>query len=232
MTNRPALPPGQRLRQSFDRFGLGLFANRVVDKNTAPSLRIRGDLKQELTVTDQLQSLDRVDQLSDFHCVTTWSVVGLKWSGYRFRDFYHNIVVPQCLPDSDSHFVVFRSYDGYAVSMSLHDLLRDNVLLADNVDGNPLGIEHGGPLRLVAPDHYGYKSAKHLESIEFWRDSRYYRFPFPYPNLMDHPRGRVEYEERAKWLPNWLVRPLYRVLQAPARRKHARAVKAYKGSKT
>jgi len=65
-------------------------------------------------------------------------------------------------------------------------------------------------VRLVAPGHYGYKQIKHLRAIEFWRDARHYRYPAP--RFLDHPRARVDREERVVGLPNWLVRPLYRLV--------------------
>jgi DMSO/TMAO reductase YedYZ molybdopterin-dependent catalytic subunit len=111
--------------------------------------------------------------------------------------------------------------------MLLEDLLAPGVLLADTLDGEKLGLEHGAPLRLVAPAHYGYKNVKHIGAIEFWHDRKHYRFPYPYPDFMDHPRGRVALEERARWFPAWLLRPFYRVLIPLARRKSRKALAAY-----
>lgn len=68
---------------------------------------------------------------------------------------------------------------------------------------------------LIALAHYGYKNVKHLIAIEFWRDRRGYRFPLPYPSLMEHPRARVALEERGRFLPAWLFRALYRPLIVP-----------------
>jgi DMSO/TMAO reductase YedYZ molybdopterin-dependent catalytic subunit len=101
------------------------------------------------------------------------------------------------------------------------------VLLADTLGGEPLNVAHGAPLRLVAPAHYGYKNLKHLAAIEYWTDRRHYRFPWPYPNLMDHPRARVALEERARFLPAWLLRPFYRMVMPLARAKAARGLAAY-----
>jgi DMSO/TMAO reductase YedYZ molybdopterin-dependent catalytic subunit len=94
--------------------------------------------------------------------------------------------------------------------MLLEDLLAPDVLLADILDGQPLTIEHGAPLRLVAPAHYGYKSVKYLSRIELRSEDIGYRvsgFRF-----MDHLRARVALEERGRGAPGWLLRYLYRPL--------------------
>ncbi|HYP57169.1 MAG TPA: molybdopterin-dependent oxidoreductase [Beijerinckia sp.] len=222
------LPPGQVEFSSFDRFGLGLFANRFPANPNKIEITIGGDVASPLMVSDAFAALPRVEQVSDFHCVTTWSVRSLQWSGVRFSDFYQQVVVPQAKPFEGADFVVFRAQDGYAVSMQLADLMAPDVMLADMLEGGGLGIEHGAPLRLVAPAHYGYKNAKHISAIEFWLNRRHYRFPFPYPNLMDHPRGRVAFEERARYLPLWFIGPLYRAAMPLARRKARKALAKYR----
>lgn len=207
------LPPGQFLLDEFPRFGLGKFARRFPTNPDQLAVRIGGDVERPLSIGQaQLAGLERVEIQADFHCVTCWSVRNQRWSGYRFADFYAAIVRGQAGPEADANLVVLRAADGYASSLPLEDLLAGEVLLADRLDGEPLGIKHGAPLRLVAPTHYGYKNVKHLTAIEFWRDARNYRFPRPYPKLMDHPRARVALEERTRWLPAWLIRPLYRRL--------------------
>jgi DMSO/TMAO reductase YedYZ molybdopterin-dependent catalytic subunit len=98
--------------------------------------------------------------------------------------------------------------------MPLEDLLASDVLLADHVDGELLGLAHGAPLRLVAPAHYGYKSVKHIRSIEFLDRGERFR-PVAY-RFMAHPR--VPEEERGLGLPGivfrWLYRPLVRMVIA------------------
>ncbi len=226
-TENNPLPPGQCIAPSFERFGLGLFANRFPANPDVIALIIGGDVAQSVKVGRELAALPRIEQLSDFHCVTTWSVQSVRWGGVRFSDFYREIIVPLAKPLAGANFVVLHGQDGYRVSMQLADMMAPDVLLADTFDGKPLSIAHGAPLRLVAPAHYGYKNAKHIDVIELWTDSRHYNFPFPYPNLMDHPRGRVAFEERARFLPPWLIRPLYRALIPWARYKMRKALEAY-----
>ena len=91
--------------------------------------------------------------------------------------------------------------------MQLEDLLSSDVLLADTLDGAPLSVDHGAPLRLIAPQHYGYKSIKHLSRIEFRLPSSGYRVSAL--TFMDHPRAREAEEERGRYFPAWLLRYAY-----------------------
>ena len=208
------LPPGQYELDEFPRFGLIQFANRFPEETRQVSLKITGDVDRSIKVADELRDLPRVDQTCDFHCVTTWTRCSLRWSGFRFSDFYERIVVPRASPQQDATFVILRGQDGYASSLPLADLLVDSVLFAERLNDGQLPIEHGAPLRLVAPAHYGYKSVKHVCSVEFWHDDRNYRsaaFRFA-----DHPRARVALEERGRGVPGWFLRHLYRPLVRPA----------------
>ncbi len=99
--------------------------------------------------------LPRVEQVSDFDCMTTWSCRSLQWSGVRFANFYQQIVLPMARPFADAEFVVLRGQDGYRSCLPFADLLATDVLLADRIDSQPLSIEHDAPTRLVAPAHYG-----------------------------------------------------------------------------
>jgi DMSO/TMAO reductase YedYZ molybdopterin-dependent catalytic subunit len=145
---------------------------------------------------------------ADFHCVTTWSHLGLVWGGVKFSDFFRERVAPLSGASAAIVGVVLRGQDGYRTSLLLEDLMADDVLLADELDGLPLTIEHGAPLRLIAPGHYGYKSMKHLSHLEFCAtapDIKHGPLAF-----LDHPRARVALEERGRWFPGWLLRHVYR----------------------
>lgn len=212
MDNSKALPPGQVQVPEMLRFGLPTFAKKIKKGLDKVEIKINGDVKSPLLVTDQLRTLVRVDQVSDFHCVTTWSVVDLNWGGYRFKEFYEQIVVPDAQPNETVKYVVFEGLDGYRVSMVLADLLNEDVLLADSLYGQDLGLAHGAPMRLVAPAHYGYKNIKHIVAIRFLASLDAYSFPFPYPNRMEHLRARVALEERGLLENKKLIRRLYRML--------------------
>ncbi len=219
------LPPGQFEIDEFPRFGLGQFASRFPGEPARIALDIRGDVEQSITVDGELRELPRVGHVSDFHCVTTWTRRVLGWTGIRFVDFYERIVVPRARPQPEATFVILRGQDGYAPSLPLSDLLAGDVLLADRLEGRPLSIEHGAPLRLVAPAHYGYKNAKHLCGVEFWRDRRAYRSASYW--FMDHPRARVAYEERGRGVPGWVLRYLYRATIPSTARQFRRALERH-----
>ena len=221
MTGAP-LPPGQRERATFPRFGLVPFARRFPYQADRIELKIRGHVANEIAISTHFDSLERIEQRSDFHCVTTWSCRGLSWSGVRFADFYTQLVKPLARPSEDIALVVMCGQDGYHSSLPLDDLLAEDVMLADRLNGAPLGIEHGAPLRLIAPAHYGYKCVKHIRAIEFWSAEYRYR-PVGFA-FMAHPRARVAHEERGLW-PARLLRWMYRPLIAPTVRRFEKAMR-------
>ncbi len=217
-----SLPPGQRAIESFPRFGLPQYANRFAKELDHIRIIIGGDI-DEFEISQDISSLPRVHQVSDFHCVTTWSKLNLHWSGYRFRDFYHTFI--DAMAPHDTSHVVLKAQDGYKTSLPLQDLMQDNVILADQLDGKPLGIEHGAPLRLVAPDHYGYKNLKHIKRIEFYIQKQYIKQGIL--SFMDHPRARVHFEERASNGPGRFFRWLYKFGIKKTMRDFALATESY-----
>ncbi len=199
------LPPGQKVFEIFPRFGLPQFANRFPKETENIKFSIGGDL-EELELSDELTSLNRVHQTSDFHCVTTWSKLDLNWSGYLFRDFFTTLILPKI--SNEINFVVLKAQDGYKTSLPLSDLMNSNVLLADQLNNKSLGIAHGAPIRIVAPDHYGYKNIKHVNRMEFYSKQKVIKRGIS--RFMDHPRARVRFEERASKGPGILFRFLYK----------------------
>ncbi len=216
------LPPGQRAIATFPRFGLIEFAGRFPEVSGDDGIKVSGDVGNPVTIGAEMARLPRVEQTSDFHCVTTWSSLGLQWGGVRFADFYRELVVPLAAPSADATFVVLRARDGAHISLPLEDLLQGDVLLADRLHGEALTVEHGGPMRIVAPGHYGYKNIKFINRIEFWRTGDNYR-PYGF-RFMAHPRGRVWLEERGQWIPGWVLRYVYRPMIGPTIKYFERAL--------
>lgn len=216
------LPPGQRARKDFPRFGHTAFADRFPARPRLIELQIGGDLQRQMALGALWDTLPRTQQHSDFHCVTTWSKQGLRWGGVRFRDVHAWLAQAGAGIDAAVQLVEFRAQDGYRSALPLADLLADDVLLADELDGMPLPLAHGAPLRLVAPAHYGYKNVKHLKQINFLCDASQHK-PVG-PAFMAHPRARVAQEERGQIFPGWLLRWLYRPLIAPTAQRFAAAL--------
>ncbi len=199
------LPPGQKELNIFPRFGLPQYANRFPEKVDKIKFSVGGDL-EAFIISDELHTLTRTNQVSDFHCVTTWSKLNLHWSGYRFNEFYTKLILPKV--PTEISFVVLKAQDGYKTSLPLIDLMKQNVLLADQLDNQVLTMEHGAPIRIIAPDHYGYKNLKHIKRIEFYTQNQIIKQG--YLSFMDHPRARVAHEERTTKGPAFFFRWLYK----------------------
>ncbi|MEU7907391.1 molybdopterin-dependent oxidoreductase [Actinoplanes sp. NPDC049118] len=203
-----ALPPGQRELRVFPRFS----DNPLRRPPAAPAqatLTVTGAVRHRLTIDlDELHELVPQTALTaDFHCVTTWTVRNLTWRGALFADFWQQVVVPRCQPDPGARHLIVRGLDGVQAIIDLRDALEPDVLLADQLDGAPLGEVHGAPLRFVTPRQYGYKNIKHLHSIEVCRTAPPSTF-----GAKEHPRARVAFEERHATRPAWTLRWAYRSL--------------------
>nr|WP_042191021.1 molybdopterin-dependent oxidoreductase [Kibdelosporangium sp. MJ126-NF4]CEL19785.1 hypothetical protein [Kibdelosporangium sp. MJ126-NF4]CTQ97010.1 hypothetical protein [Kibdelosporangium sp. MJ126-NF4] len=213
----PALPRGQQAA-SLERFGLPSFAAIRPAVPVNPVVWVTGAVRQpvQLDLTDLLALPEYREQRSDLHCVTTWSSPGLLWGGVPFRAV-HEMLAPQVRPRQRCRWVAFSGLDGFRGCLSLEDALADDVLIADTLDGQPLRADQGAPARLVAPAHYGYKNVRHLCAIEYRLDYD----PGP-ARWLGHPRGRVAHEERSRFLPGWMWRPLWRAMVPRVRAVYAR----------
>jgi DMSO/TMAO reductase YedYZ molybdopterin-dependent catalytic subunit len=139
----------------------------------------------------------------------------LRWEGVAFATFHRLIITPLLQPSVTISHVVFRGLDGYQSTVLLEDALADDVLIADRLDGRPLDSDHGAPVRLVSPSQYGFVSTKHLCRIEVHTSEPAVRYhPSPVTQLglqlvKPHRRARVWEEERHRYLPARVVRPVY-----------------------
>jgi DMSO/TMAO reductase YedYZ molybdopterin-dependent catalytic subunit len=167
-TNRhgmPQLPPGQRRVPNWPVLDLGDLPN----VSTAVwRLEIDGLVERPVVLTwDDFMALPQTDDVSDFHCVTTWSRMDLRWRGVRFQD-----LMDLARPEPAASFVVTTGYDvdassgeAYTTNLSLEEATKPDVLLVHTVDGSPLPREHGGPCRMITPQHYAWKGAKWIRRI-------------------------------------------------------------------
>ena len=111
---------------------------------------------------EELRTLPRAHQVSDFHCVTGWTVHGVRWSGVRFAH-----LLDQVEPLPEAKAIRFVSLEQpYDDSLTLEQLRLHDVLLALDMDGAPLSRPHGSPARVVIPEMYGYKGVKWLTRME------------------------------------------------------------------
>jgi DMSO/TMAO reductase YedYZ molybdopterin-dependent catalytic subunit len=153
--------------------------------------------------------LQRREIVADLHCVATWTYRDLAWSGYAFRDVYEQLIAPHVHAGAKFDYVEFKALDGYRTCILLADLLDEDVLLADQLQGEPISKEHGAPLRLIVPQLYGYKNVKHVCAIKMRPD---FRRSAVDRQTQAHPRARVALEERGRVLPGPVWRILYRAV--------------------
>jgi DMSO/TMAO reductase YedYZ molybdopterin-dependent catalytic subunit len=111
---------------------------------------------------NELNAISSVEMRNDIHCVTGWSKFDNKWAGVPVLEVLHRV---QLKPEATA--VMVHSYGGYTTNLLLEDLARPENLLAHTHNGQPLAKEHGGPMRLVVPHLYFWKSAKWVRGFEF-----------------------------------------------------------------
>lgn len=183
-----------RPRTGADRLAPGQYATRkwpVLTYGDAPDidlsawrLRIQGLVAEavELRWSD-LQALPRVEVVADFHCVTRFSTLDNRWSGFGTR-----AVLERAAVQPEASHVLVHCYGDYTTNLPLEDFLSDHALFADRHGGAPLPADHGGPLRLVVPHLYAWKSAKWVAGIElvdsdrrgFWERHGYHTYGDPW----------------------------------------------------
>ncbi|HUJ55994.1 MAG TPA: sulfite oxidase-like oxidoreductase [Gaiellaceae bacterium] len=153
------LPPGQYLTEKWPV----LHAGDVPQTDLATwTFRVLGEVESPLELTwEQFQELPRTENMQDIHCVTRWSRFDARFGGVHWRD-----LAPRVQPRASARFVIAHAEAGFTSNVPLSSLEDDLALLATEADGKPLTSEHGGPLRLVIPGKYFWKSAKWLRAIE------------------------------------------------------------------
>ncbi len=152
------LPPGQVLTTKFPILDLG-FKPPISTEEFR--LTVTGEVENPVTLNwAALMALPRVTRALDFHCVTRWSRFDLEWTGLLFADLCDLVK-----PTPAARYILQRSRDGYSSNLPLEEALRPNVLIAYELDGQPIPLEHGGPARLIAPHLYAWKGAKFLSAL-------------------------------------------------------------------
>ncbi len=179
-------PPGQVVTEKWPVLHYGGVPKIPREKW---SLRLFGLIEGDpITLRwDDLLALTQASTTEDIHCVTRWSRLGMSFEGVLFSEIA-NLVK---LKPEASH-VMIHAENSFTTNLSLEDLLQPNVIFAHRADGQDLPADHGGPVRLVVPHLYFWKSAKWVRGVEFMdRDRAGFWESFGY-----HMRGDPWQEER------------------------------------
>jgi DMSO/TMAO reductase YedYZ molybdopterin-dependent catalytic subunit len=163
----PQLPTGQHEVKNWPVLDLGETPAIAPDQWR---LEVGGLVENPVTLTwSDLLALPQVEDVSDFHCVTTWSRFENHWKGVRFRTIAELVV-----PKPEAAYVLCTGYDHapgttipYTTNLALARAVEDDVLLVHTWEGQPLPREHGGPCRMITPKLYAWKGAKWIRRIDF-----------------------------------------------------------------
>ncbi|HTU56721.1 MAG TPA: sulfite oxidase-like oxidoreductase [Acetobacteraceae bacterium] len=154
------LPPGQRLVTDWPVLDLGVQPNVPLSHFR---LDLDGDVTRKASLSwEEFLALPQVESVSDIHCVTQWSRYDNHWKGVAAHT-----LVALVEPASTVRHVVFHSHDGYTTNVRLDQFDQPDVFLVHQWEGKPILRQHGGPLRVLIPRLYFWKSAKWIRRIEF-----------------------------------------------------------------
>ena len=179
----PILPVGQTITHKWPVLDLGIQPSISLNEWR---LTIDGSVEHPTMLTwDDFMTLPQSDDTSDFHCVTTWSKLNIKWKGVRMLD-----LAALVQPNESATHIMCYGYDDYTTNISLEEALKPDVLLVHTVEGKPLPKEHGGPVRMITPQLYAWKGSKWINRIEFldanrlgfWEERGYSNTAYPWRN--------------------------------------------------
>lgn len=172
---RDRVPPGQYLTKGFPVLTYGQTPHISPEEW---QFRVWGQVSPATFTWSDFMELPQNEFTADFHCVTRWSKLDVKWTGIKVTDFMHLIQV-----EPEAVHIVEHCYGGYTTNIAMSDFLREENFFAHKVFGEPLSAEHGGPMRLIVPHLYAWKSAKWINGLEFldheelgfWERNGYHR---------------------------------------------------------
>lgn len=125
----------------------------------------------------ELRALPTSTYAGDIHCVTSWSKLGTRFTGVSL-----DVLLGAAGPLDEARHVVAESVTGYTTNLPLADVTGSRAWVVWDHEGRPLPPEHGGPLRLLVPHLYVWKSAKWVSRLEltavdrpgFWERNGYH----------------------------------------------------------
>jgi len=179
------LPPGQVRTAKWPVLHSG--AVPQIDPRTW-TFRVWGECDASFQLTwRELLAIPKQTVLCDIHCVTRWSRFDTTFAGASVRE-----ILARARPRASAAYVLVHAEPGYTTNLPLSDLDRDENLLAYEAGGEPLDPEHGGPVRLLVPHLYLWKSAKWVTGFQLLHED--------YPGFWEqngyHMRGDPWAEER------------------------------------
>ena len=179
------LPPGQARTHKWPVLDLG--DQPVIDRRDW-SLSVGGMVRRPIKWSwKDFMAQPQISSVSDIHCVTQWSRFDNRWEGIGAKTLLEAVQ-----PDPEASHLMLRSYDGYSTNLPLADFDDEDVILAHSWEGEPLTREHGGPVRVIVPKLYFWKSAKWLRHITFTNQD----IPGTWEAQGYHMRGDPWKEER------------------------------------
>ncbi|NUT44079.1 MAG: molybdopterin-dependent oxidoreductase [Thermoactinospora sp.] len=172
------VPPGQYLAAGFPVLTAGATQHITTDRW---SFTIRGGRAEPRWTWDELLALPAERFTVDIHCVTRWTKLDTTWTG---------VPLDTLLAEAghDASFSLAVSYGGYATNLPVAEITGGKAWLVYRYDDEPITPEHGGPVRMLVPGHYLWKSAKWIRELwlmdedrpGFWEQSGYHDFGDPW----------------------------------------------------
>jgi DMSO/TMAO reductase YedYZ molybdopterin-dependent catalytic subunit len=182
------VPPGQHLVKDWPVLHYGNVPRMETSEWT---FFISGLVDRELKLSyAEFEALPKVKVFSDIHCVTTWSRLDNTWEGPGTKTVAELVKVKP-----EARFVIVHGAGGFTTNLTLADFLSGDALFTFTHDGKPLTAEHGGPVRLIVPRLYFWKSAKWVTGIEFMAEDH----PGFWERAGYHNHGDPWTEERRQW---------------------------------
>ncbi|MEM6521527.1 MAG: sulfite oxidase-like oxidoreductase [Cyanobacteria bacterium P01_D01_bin.71] len=177
---RDRVPPGQHLAKGFPVLTYG---DTPQISQADWRLQTWGLAERKAYTWEEMMALPQQDFTADFHCVTTWSKLDVKWTGIPVPEFLATLNV-----ESTATHVMLHCFGDYTTNLSMADFNCPENFFAHTLYGEPLPADHGGPMRLVVPHLYAWKSAKWISGIEFlpqenlgfWERNGYHRRGEPF----------------------------------------------------
>ncbi|MGL4502072.1 MAG: sulfite oxidase-like oxidoreductase [Planktothrix sp.] len=153
------VPPKQHLSKGFPVLTYGETPQVSIENW---ELKVWGLVRPKTFNWSEIMAMPKSNFTADFHCVTHWSKLDVQWTGIKVTDFMQFVEV-----DPQAIHIMEHCYGGYTTNILMEDFLREENFFAYQLFDEPLPADHGGPLRLVVPHLYAWKSGKWINGLEF-----------------------------------------------------------------